>query len=98
VDLPGPWTFLLLTLAAWRIWHLLAEDELLNRVRDRVAPPSTKRREWIECPYCGGAWIGGAVWLSWTLWPDFSSWFASLWAILAVVVFIQITINIATDR
>lgn len=33
---PGPWEFALLAAAAWRTWMLLAHDEILDPLRDRV--------------------------------------------------------------
>lgn len=95
MDVPSPWEFVLLALAAWRVWWLIGEDDLTEPLRARV--PWQKARDWIECPYCSGAWVAGAVWVSWTLWPRFSVWFATVWAVAAVVVFVTIAIHRLTD-
>ena len=95
VDWPTPWEFVLLALAAWRIWWLIAEDDLTQPLRDRLHPG--KLRDWVECPYCTRAWVAGAVWVSWTLWPRFSVWFATLWALAALVVFVTIAVHRLTD-
>jgi hypothetical protein len=97
VDVPSPWEFALLALAAWRVWHLIAEDDLTAGLRDRLAPAGTKRRDWIECPYCSGAWVAGAWWLAWTWHHSGTTWFASLWAVAAAVVAGAIVVNRVTD-
>jgi len=92
-------TFILLSLAAWRTWALLARDLLLDRVRDRLAPAGTKRRDWLECPYCSGFWHA-AVWVSaWELGHDGSwwRWAAEIWAAATIVVLIEIAIDKATE-
>lgn len=95
MDHPSVWEFVLLALAAWRIWWLIAEDDLTQPLRDKIKPG--KFRDWVECPYCTGAWVAGMVWVSWTLWPRFSVWFATLWALAAAVVFVTIAVHRATD-
>lgn len=97
MDLPSPWEFVVLALAAWRVWHLIAEDDLTGPLRDRVAPPESKRSEFVECPYCSGAWISGAWWVAWTAWPDITVWLASLFAIMAAVVGLTILVNRVTE-
>lgn len=72
-DVPDWWAFLLLAAAAFRTWHLLAHDSILDRPRRRVLrissswqrqgddPGDDYRLEWglfLTCPYCFGFWIG----------------------------------------
>jgi hypothetical protein len=91
---------LLVALAAWRTWHLLAEDTILDRPRRYVTrlgdwqqegdpvPPDHRfgLREFIECPYCLGFWVA----LAWTgfyaLWPDATTWAAVPFALNAAVI------------
>lgn len=61
-------TFLLTTLAAYRIWRLLAVDEFppIETARERFEVWITNRfgAEWaagISCPWCSGAWVSIAV-------------------------------------
>lgn len=75
--IPVWWHFLLLALVAYRIWRLLAEDDILDRPRRRVlryaedgTPHRNYREKWalfLTCPWCAGAWISGLVYLTW-LW------------------------------
>jgi hypothetical protein len=78
--IPSPFESLLLALAAYRAWRLLAEDEILDRPRrwllrlgddwqqegDDV--PDDYREKWalfLTCPWCAGAHISGLVYLAW---------------------------------
>src|SRR6187551_66986 len=80
--IPDWWHFLLLALAAYRLWKLLAEDTILDKPRNWVMGlgwnwddetddvPSGYREHWgifLTCPWCAGAWISGLVYLAW-LW------------------------------
>ena len=82
-DVPSWWEALLLALAAWRIFRLLAEDEILNRPRrwalnlDRDWEEGDDPNEdyrfawgaWLTCPYCAGFWISLVWWGAWMIWP-----------------------------
>lgn len=99
-DVPNWWEFLLLGLAAWRIFRLLAEDEILNRPRRWVLnldpdwnegedPNEDYRFEWgtfLTCPYCAGFWISLAWWGAWMIWPHATVLVAVPLAINAVVI------------
>lgn len=76
----SPWEFVLLALAAFRVWKLIADDEILDRPRDWIIERidlgrgQTKWQDFIICPWCAGFWISGlmlAIYLA-TLgsWPD----------------------------
>ena len=99
-DFPNWWGFLLLALAAFRVYRLIGEDEILNRPRrwllrlgndwkqqgDPV--PDNYRAKWgtfITCPWCAGFWISVAWWVAWLIWPGWTLWAATPWAISGVV-------------
>jgi len=67
---PGSWEFVLLGLAAFRLWRLIAEDTILDRPRGWVT--GRVGEYWgtfIVCPWCSGAWLSFAWWLAWVAWP-----------------------------
>lgn len=73
---PDWWQFLMLATAAWRVWHLLAYDTVLDGPRnmicglpwdwtdDKTVPRSYREKlaEFITCPYCLGFWIAVVWW------------------------------------
>jgi Protein of unknown function (DUF1360) len=82
-NIPGWWETLLLALAAWRSYRLLAEDTILNRPRrwllrldpewEEGSDPNPDYRfawgSWLTCPYCAGAWVALGWWAAWLVWP-----------------------------
>ena len=54
---PPLWAFAIGTLAAWRVWYLLAEDEILVRPRDWIEDRSKFAEKLLACPYCSGFWV-----------------------------------------
>ena len=82
MSVPDWWAFVLLSLAAFRIWRLIAVDTILNGPRQQLLglgwkwadgdPIPTKYREkWAifwECPWCLGFWIGLIWWGLWQIW------------------------------
>ena len=105
-NIPGWWEFILLALAAYRIFRLIAEDTILDRPRryllrldknwqedgDETGPDY--REKWglfITCPYCAGFWISVAWWVAWLLWPHATVLVAVPWAISAVLAFLAKT-------
>jgi hypothetical protein len=85
VSIPGIYEFILLGLASWSVFHLLAHDDILDRPRRyvlRLDPNWEKdgdpegddyRIEWgifLTCPYCAGFWIWVAWIVAWWIWPD----------------------------
>lgn len=66
---------LILGAAAYRLWRLIAEDNVSEPLRDFVI-----RRDWtaelVECPWCLGSWLTVAVGVAaWSLgWIDGSPW------------------------
>jgi len=82
--IPDWWEVILFSLAAWRLWHLIAEDDILDRPRRYVTrlglkwekegdpvPPGYRvgLANWLTCPYCFGAWVALAWWGAWLIWP-----------------------------
>ncbi len=98
MKIPDWYALVLLSLAAWRIWYLLAIDDLTDAPRRYVTglgwketkPPPAKWRkglaEWLECPYCFGFWIGLAWWGAWEIWPHGTLVAAAVFAINAGVI------------
>lgn len=99
MNLPTWYGLLLLALAAFRTWRLIARDTILDRPRkwlvglpadwqegDRV--PRRYREHlatWIECPFCAGFW-NAVVW--WGAFEWSSHWaliVAAPWAISALL-------------
>lgn len=56
---PGWYALLLLSLAAFRSWRLIAVDTILDKPRARLPQPW---QEFLECPWCTGFWVGLAWW------------------------------------
>jgi hypothetical protein len=100
VNIPNWYSLLLLSLAAWRTFRLLAHDDILDKPRRkllRLSPdwqdgedPNPEYRftwgEFITCPYCAGAWISGAWWLTWQIWPHATLVVAALAAINTILI------------
>ena len=75
MDYPEWWQFLLLALAAFRVWRLIAEDTILDGPRqwalglgyrwaDGDPIPEKYREHWgifLLCPWCSGFWISGIL-------------------------------------
>ena len=91
---------LILALAAWRVWHLLAEDLILEPVRRYVTRlpddweegdkiPSSYREnvaEFINCPFCLGFWVALGWVGAYALWPDATLWVAAPFALNAAAI------------
>lgn len=82
---PSPWEFFLLSVAAFRVWRLLAEDDILDGPRmwllrlprdwkDGDAIPSIYRDKcatFLTCPWCLGLWVFLGFYL---FWCNYSEW------------------------
>ena len=98
--IPDWWEVLLLGAAAWRTFQLLALDKILDRPRRYVTGLGWSWREgqrvpagyhsgmaeFIECPYCLGAWIAVAWWGAWLMWPHGTVVASVPFALSAVVI------------
>lgn len=104
MNVPNWWSATLLALAAWRLFHLIAHDDILDRPRRwalRLSPTWKKegdatgekyREKWaafITCPYCAGFWIALAWWGAWQVWGHGTLVAASVFAINAGVIAAQ---------
>lgn len=87
MNIPNWYELALLALAAWRVFQLLSDDEILERPRkwalDRL---SDYWDTFLVCPYCAGFWIGVLWWLAWLVWPYETLVVAVPWAISAGVI------------
>jgi Protein of unknown function (DUF1360) len=83
MSLPDWWEGLLLALAAWRVWHLLALDDITDRPRRHVTANREKLLDFIECPYCLGFWIALAWVVFYAVWPVGALWAALPFALNA---------------
>lgn len=101
MNIPDWYELVLLGLAAWRIFQLIAWDDILTRPRrwllgipqdwDGEHPLTGKSyREtlalFVQCPYCAGFWIAVIWWVAWLIWPYETVLFAVPWAISTVVI------------
>ena len=101
MSVPDWWEAIILSLAAWRIFHLLAFDDILDRPRryvTRLAPTWEKEGDatgdryreglggFIECPFCLGFWIALGMWGAWQMWPHETLVFSAPWVLSALVV------------
>jgi len=100
MSIPNWWQFLLLGVASWRTFQLLAVDDILERPRrwllhlDRdwkVGDPIRidYRLKWaifLNCPYCFGFWVAVAWWAFWQFSEHWSLVIATPFALSVVVV------------
>jgi hypothetical protein len=86
--MPDPFEALLLALAAWRVWHLIANDDLTEPLRDRYVKNEAVL-DFIECPYCLGAWLAGAWVVAFAIWPQGVIWAALVFAVASVPVIVN---------
>lgn len=69
LSVPDWWEALLLALASWRVFVLLAEDDITERPRRYVTDRVSKKfSDFLTCPYCLGFWIAVGWWVAWQLW------------------------------
>lgn len=85
--MPSPFEAVLLALAAWRVWHLIALDDITDRPRRYVTQGREKLLDFIECPFCMGFWVALAWVGAFALWDDGTAWAALPFALNAIVVF-----------
>jgi hypothetical protein len=83
VNITNWWAFVLLGLAAYRIFRLLAEDSILDGPRAKVLGlPRTwhegqpipknyrsKLADFLICGWCAGFHICLVWWVAWLVWP-----------------------------
>ena len=91
MNVPNWWSATLLALAAWRLFHLIAHDDILDRPRRwalRLSPTWKKEGDAtgekyrdgvarvLTCPYCFGLHCSIAVWLLWVFFPTETLFFS----------------------
>jgi hypothetical protein len=82
---PDWWTVALLALAAFRVFHLLAFDTILDSIRHRLVKAESPQEEFLQCPWCTGFWVTLAWFLASEAWPHGSLVVAAPFAISAVL-------------
>lgn len=87
MTVPDSWEFVLLALASYRVWRLVALDVLLDRPRDWAWSRAPAVAAFATCPWCSGWWISVAAWIAWVAAPTFSVWASVPLALSAVVGF-----------
>lgn len=99
MNVPGWFEIALLAAAAWRIFNLIARDDILDRPRawalrlgdwkEGQQTPTGYRAKWgefITCPYCAGFWIVVLWWIAWQISEHWTLVFAVPWALSAALV------------
>lgn len=101
MEVPNWYEALLLALAAWRVFHLLAFDDILDRPRRYVTRLSRSWRQegdatgedyreglanFLTCPFCFGFWLAAAWWGLWLIFPTETLFAAGLFALSAGVI------------
>lgn len=104
MKVPDWYVFILLALAAYRTWRLLAEDDILDRPRNallRLDPHWQKEGDYtgdgyrerlgtfLSCPWCLGFWLVLAWWGAWQAWPHGTTVVAVPMALSALVPLIE---------
>ena len=81
MNVPAPFEFLLLALAAFRVFWLVGEDTITEPVRDWLTKKGKREKTelFLACPWCAGFWITVAVWAAWLTLDE--------WAVVAAVPF-----------
>ncbi len=87
--MPGPFEAVLLALAAWRAWHLIALDDITDRPRRYITDGRDALLEFIECPFCMGFWVALAWVGAYAVDGDVTVWVALPFAVNAGVIFIN---------
>ncbi|GIV03713.1 MAG: hypothetical protein KatS3mg015_2543 [Fimbriimonadales bacterium] len=99
--IPDPYELVLLALASYRTWRLLAEDSILDWPRRKLLRLGNWRQEgdpvpldyrsglgsFISCPACLGAWTSIAWYMAWLVFPEETLPLAVVFSISALVVF-----------
>jgi hypothetical protein len=98
LTLPNWYELALLALAAWRVFHLIAFDDILDRPRRYITRLNKSWRHegdatgeqyraglarFLTCPFCLGFWVSVAVWVAWLVFPTETLWVAVPFALNA---------------
>lgn len=81
---PDWYGLVLLTLAGFRLWRLVAVDVVTRKLREPILGMTEERHnrpafswpgyrpklaEFVHCPWCLGAWCCIGWWGAWLVWP-----------------------------
>lgn len=66
VSVPNLYELVVLALAAFRTWQLLANDLILERPRRHVTGVWA---DWLSCCWCSGLWFAFGWIGAWEAWP-----------------------------
>ncbi len=83
--IPDWYALILLGLASFRLWRVLAEDDVLERPRLWVLVKAPWLETWLTCPWCSGAWIAVGWWLAWVCSPHWSLVISAPFAVSAIL-------------
>jgi hypothetical protein len=101
MKIPDWYALLLVGVAAWRTFQLLAYDDILDRPRRWVLRMGDEWRKqgdpvpddyrlklglFLVCPYCAGFWVGLSWWIAWEISPFWTQVFAVPFVINAIVI------------
>ena len=90
---PNWYALILLALAAYRVFRLLAHDTVLDPVRHRLVRAESKQEEFLQCPFCLGFWISIAWWFAWIFSAHWTLVVAAPFAISAVVALVAVNLD-----
>ncbi len=94
----GPWQFALVSLAAWRTFHLLAFDSILDPARDMFYNVHEGRTsDFVSCPFCLGFWVALAWVAAFWLEPHWTVIAAVPFAVSAALAIVQLIADALTD-
>lgn len=88
--MPSPFEAVLLALASWRVWHLIANDDITERPRAwALERLHGKWKDFIECPYCAGFHVSLAWVVAYVVFPTEAVWAALPFALNTAVVVVN---------
>ena len=98
-NVPEPYALFLLVAASYRVWRLIAEDDILDRPRlwllrlprawqaEQPIPAEYRGKvaDFLTCPWCMGFWVSLGFYLSWLWQPEWTLVVATVATISAAV-------------
>ncbi len=85
--IPAPWQGIVLALAVWRLWRLVAVDDLplLDPLHRRLGQDYPTVHKWLTCPFCSGAWFSALALACWWANATWTMYGAAIPALSAAV-------------
>lgn len=107
MQVPDWWSFLILALAGFRWWRLLAEDTIFDGPRHLLVGLPWHYKDgdpipqdyhydlakFLTCPWCLGFWIALALWGMWELTPFWTEVFSIPMALSAALGLIRVRLD-----